>query len=114
MFDLSKTGSAAHVQHGGKSQAPRADAVCARRKAAFQQIIWGPDLDLSWLMPGVKLLSQDLLPHTHTVRCHQSCSHNLSTLHRLDIKKHHIIARVIFLIKETVLQLKKIFSIFIK
>lgn len=66
MFDLSKTGSAAHVQHGGKSQAPRADAVCARRKAAFQQIIWGPDLDLSWLMPGVKLLSQDLLPHTHS------------------------------------------------
>lgn len=56
MVYLCRDGSAAHIQHDEESQAPRVDTVCARRKAAFQQIIWWPDLDLSWLIPGVKLL----------------------------------------------------------
>lgn len=96
---MGKTGSAAHIQHGGKSQAACVDTVCARRKAAFQQIIWWPDLDLSWLMPGVKvlqvLLALDaalrICSHTVTVHCHQSYSHHLSTLHRLDVIKHSIL-----------------------
>lgn len=35
---------------------PRVNTVCARTKAAFQPIIWWPNLDLSWLWPGVKLI----------------------------------------------------------
>lgn len=35
---------------------PRVNTVCARTKAAFQPIIWWPNLDLSWLRPGVKLI----------------------------------------------------------
>lgn len=45
--------SAANVQPDGESQASRVDTVCASRRAAFQQIILWPDLDLSWLMPRV-------------------------------------------------------------
>ena len=45
--------SAANVQPVGDSQAPRVDTACASRRAAFQQIILWPDLDLSWLMPRV-------------------------------------------------------------
>lgn len=51
--------------------APRVYGVCARRKAAFQQIIW-PDLELSWLMLRVKLLQvllalDAVVPPTHSL-----------------------------------------------
>lgn len=51
--------------------APRVYAVCARRKAAFQRIIW-PDLELSWLVLRVKLLQvllalDAVVPPTHSL-----------------------------------------------
>ncbi len=91
------TGSAAHSQYAGKRQAPRVDTVCTSRKAAFQQIIWWPDLDLSWLMPRVKLL-QVLLVRDAAL----SPTHRVSTLHRVDVIKTLHVRGAAYLIKAVI------------
>lgn len=103
MICVDRTASAAHTQRVGESHAPRVDTVCTRGKAAFQQIIWLPDLDLSWLMPRVKLL-QVLLALAAAL----SPTHHVSMLHRVDMRKTPHIRRAAVLIKAVIMAAESI------